>query len=81
MSRRASRPSARDAAAYLVFGIGLIAYIVAVVTLADWMLPPHWIIQLFYYVLAGIIWIWPTMWLADRIRKNRPPSKPSRWEG
>jgi len=56
--------------AVLAFLIGFTAYVVAVVTLADHVLPLHWTVQAVYFVVAGIAWAWPARalmaWAARR---------------
>jgi hypothetical protein len=44
-------------------GVGFIlVYIVVAITLPDH-LPHHWAFQIFYFVLAGIAWVFPVRWL------------------
>jgi hypothetical protein len=46
--------------------IGLAAfalYVMGAVALADLVAPLHWIIQLAYFVLAGVLWVLPAKWL------------------
>ena len=44
------------------FGIlaGLVLYAMLAVTVADW-LPAHWAVELVYYAIAGLAWIWPAL--------------------
>jgi hypothetical protein len=39
--------------------VGFLLYVGAVVALADHVLPLHWLVQLVYFVVAGIAWVWP----------------------
>lgn len=53
----------RASLAFLIGVVGFFAYIWAVVTLGDAVVHRHWTIQLVYYVVAGILWVWPAKWL------------------
>ncbi len=39
--------------------LGFILYVMAVVALADHVLALHWLVQVVYFVVAGLIWAWP----------------------
>jgi hypothetical protein len=58
----------------LVFGLGLYALLVMVA--AARLLPDHWAVQMAFYALAGIAWIFPatrlTGWM-QRAASFRPP--------
>ena len=57
-----SRPTRRPVAA-AAMGIGFIlAYIAAAITLPD-VLPQHWAIQAVYFLVAGVVWVFPIRWL------------------
>jgi hypothetical protein len=45
--------------AFLIGLVGFIAFIVAVVTIGDFFVHQHWLIQLVYYVTVGIVWVFP----------------------
>lgn len=45
--------------AFLIGMIGFIGYIAIVVVLGDHVVNRHWLIQLVYYVVAGIAWVIP----------------------
>jgi hypothetical protein len=49
----------RPAIATLVGISGFLAYVAVVVALADQVLHLHWIVQLAYFVVVGIAWVWP----------------------
>lgn len=49
----------RPALAFLIGLVGFVAYIAIVVALGDHVVERHWLIQLLYYALAGILWIFP----------------------
>ena len=57
---------------HLIFAIGVIpaitAYVLICLMLADWVTGIHVLIDLVYYVLAGLVWIYPAgkviSWLA-----------------
>lgn len=56
--------------AVLAFLAGFVAYVAAVVALADHVLGLHWTVQALYFVVAGIAWAWPAralmFWAARR---------------
>ena len=39
--------------------LGLLAYIVVVITIATTWLPSHWAIQLLFFAVAGVAWAIP----------------------
>ncbi len=39
--------------------LGFLAYVAAVVVLADHVLAMHWLVQFAYFVVAGTVWAWP----------------------
>jgi hypothetical protein len=39
--------------------LGMLLYVGAVVALADWVLQLHWLLELAYFLLAGIAWVAP----------------------
>jgi hypothetical protein len=49
----------RPLLALLAGVFGFAAYVAAVVVLADWVLQLHWLIQLAYFLLAGLAWVPP----------------------
>lgn len=50
----------RSPLAGLVIIAGLVLYVIAAVTLADFV-PDHVLAETVYYVVAGIVWIWPAV--------------------
>jgi hypothetical protein len=58
----------------LVFGLGL--YALLVMAVATRLLPDHWAVQMAFYAVAGIAWIFPaarlTGWM-QRAGPFRPP--------
>ena len=53
----------RTAIALAVGLPGFVAYVVAVVTLADRVASLHWAIQALYFLVAGVLWALPAYWL------------------
>ncbi|WP_270936864.1 DUF2842 domain-containing protein [Falsiroseomonas oryzae] len=49
----------RPIIALLAGVLGFLAYVAVVVAIADWVLHLHWIVQLAYFVVAGIAWVPP----------------------
>ncbi|MDO9707532.1 DUF2842 domain-containing protein [Paracraurococcus lichenis] len=43
--------------------LGFCLYIVLVLTAADRVLQWHWLLQLPFFAIAGIVWAWPAKWL------------------
>lgn len=39
--------------------LGFLFYVAAVIMLADYVLGTHWTVELVYFALAGIVWVWP----------------------
>ncbi len=52
----------RPAAAALMGITFVIAYIAAAITLPD-VLPQHWAVQAVYFLVAGVLWVFPIRWL------------------
>lgn len=42
---------------------GFVAYVAAAVVVADRVSPLNWMIQLLYFVVAGMLWVIPARWL------------------
>jgi len=40
----------------------IFAYVAAAISLPD-VLPRHWAFQAVYYLVAGIVWVFPVRWL------------------
>lgn len=38
---------------------GFTIYVLVVVALADHVIPHHWLLELLYFTVAGIAWVWP----------------------
>jgi hypothetical protein len=55
---RLSAPAKRTLAMALIV-IWIVFYCGLVVRLGEWLLPVHWIVDLMFYVAAGILWIFP----------------------
>ncbi len=53
------RGMSRPAIAAVVGILGFLAYVAVAVALADHVVPLHWIVQLAYFVVAGVAWVWP----------------------
>ena len=57
-------PSARRPIAIAGLVAGLIVYALVVARVAGLVLPPDdWLVQLLYYAVLGLAWIWPAAWL------------------
>lgn len=65
-------PSARKAVGMAGLLLGLLAYIVLVVTLWDAIAGVHWALDLLYFVMAGIAWAFPARYLLGWM--HRPSS-------
>ncbi len=40
----------------------VIVYVAAAITLPD-VLPGNWIVQALYFLIAGVVWVFPIRWL------------------
>ncbi len=49
--------------ALLASVIWFIAYIAGAVALADLLAPMHWAVQAVYFLVAGVLWVGPVVWL------------------
>lgn len=54
-----SRPQIATAAGLLF----VVAYVVLVVTLPDLFSRMHWGVEALYWLVAGIVWVFPVRWL------------------
>ena len=52
----------RPLAATLMGITFVIAYVALAITLPD-VLPSHWAIQAMYFLVAGVVWVFPVRWL------------------
>lgn len=52
---------------------GLIAYIAAVTTIANSLLPDHWLAEILFYPVAGCLWIFPAIWLIGWTKRDKEP--------
>jgi hypothetical protein len=52
----------RPAIAALMGIAFVIAYVAAAVTFVD-VLPGYWLVQAVYFLVAGIVWVFPIRWL------------------
>ena len=67
---RAPKPNGRVLVATVVLLLGLLFYAGLAVRIAD-LLPDHQAIQGVYIAVAGLIWVWPAIWLV-RWAARRP---------
>jgi hypothetical protein len=60
---------------FLLAGLALYAFLVA--TIARQYLPEHWAVEILFYAVTGIIWIWPaallTRWMQQAAPYHPPP--------
>lgn len=42
---------------------GFLFYVVVVLVVADHVLALHWLVELVFFAVAGIAWVWPAKWL------------------
>ncbi|WP_372618408.1 DUF2842 domain-containing protein [Falsiroseomonas sp.] len=49
----------RPLLALLAGVLGFLLYVGIVVAVADWVLALHWLVQLAYFLIAGIAWVPP----------------------
>jgi hypothetical protein len=53
------QPMSRSSAAMLIGLLGIIAYVICVMIVGDWVLTMHWTVQFLYFATAGIVWVFP----------------------
>lgn len=56
---------------YFLGMIGLSIYILLVSRLGDAIFPMHLVLEMAYYAIAGIGWIFPAMWIIRRWYKPK----------
>lgn len=49
----------RTAIATLAGIAGFLAYVVIVILVADWFRHLHWTVEMLFFAIAGIAWVWP----------------------
>jgi hypothetical protein len=49
----------RSAIATLIGIAGFLAYVVVVLLLADHVRALHWTVELLFFAVAGVAWVWP----------------------
>lgn len=49
----------RPAIATIAGITGFLAYVVLVLLVADWFRHLHWTVEMLFFALAGIAWVWP----------------------
>lgn len=49
--------------------VGLVVYAVIATTIGS-SLPSNVLLQTIYYVVAGLIWIWPALWIMAWARRD-----------
>ncbi|MEX1148191.1 MAG: DUF2842 domain-containing protein [Sphingomonadales bacterium] len=52
-------PSPRRTFGMIVMVIGLVVYTAGVINIADRLVPFHWVVDLLFYLIAGIAWVVP----------------------
>jgi hypothetical protein len=61
-----------------LLGLGFfLFYVIAAVSLADWLSPMHWAFQFLYFALAGTLWVFPIRWLMIWAAGQRKLDKPA----
>ena len=60
---RYARPMSRPAIATLAGIAFILAYIVGVVALPDFIGRMYWVIEAVYWCIAGFVWVFPIRWL------------------
>ena len=52
-------PRWRNALGILALVLGLIVYALAAMVAGATLVPEHWLLQLLFFVIAGLVWLWP----------------------
>ncbi len=53
------RGMSRPVIALILGLLGFFAYVALVLALSDWLTGMHWAVQLVFFAIAGIAWVWP----------------------
>lgn len=59
-------PRTRRTLGLFTITFGLFIYCILVMLVASAILPLHWIADLLFYVVAGIVWIFPAYWVLKK---------------
>lgn len=51
----------RPLIAFLIGTAGFVAYVMIVTALADPLVEAHWLVQLLFYTVAGVAWVFPVV--------------------
>ncbi|TDG13089.1 DUF2842 domain-containing protein [Paracraurococcus ruber] len=51
--------------------LGFLLYVGGVVALADVVIGRHWLAELLFFAVAGIVWVFPAKWLMVWAAGNR----------
>jgi len=62
----------RPAIATLAGIAGFVLYVAAVLLLADHVRATHWTLELLFFAIAGIAWVWPAKRLMEWAVRRRP---------
>jgi hypothetical protein len=49
----------RTATASLIGIVGFLGYVVLVMLLADLVIGTHWLLELLFFAVAGVVWVFP----------------------
>ena len=67
------RPAARSVYGMLIIIFGLATYAFAVAALGDLLIETHMVVQVIFYLITGIVWIFPVgkllRWMAEAYKK------------
>ena len=63
----------RTALGGIIMIVGLFAYIVGTITIANHVLPQHWLADLVFYPIVGFLWIFPAIRLIGWTKKDKEP--------
>ena len=67
---KSQRPNGRVLVATVALIVGIALYAAAAVTLAD-ALPDHKAVEGVYIAVAGLVWVWPAVWLIRWAARRR----------
>lgn len=65
-------PRRRKLLALFLLLPGLLAYVLGAIVIADF-LPAHWLVDLAYFIVAGVAWAFPAMVLLNWAEGPRKP--------
>ena len=55
--------------------IGLTVYCLLAMRIGAWLFPLPLLLEILYYIVAGLLWLYPVMWALKIIERNNNPTE------